>query len=72
MIVVVYTILLVICPSALCVFGFFAGRCARRIPIVDDNLPWTIHRGQGCPPAEGNCITCRRMLDDTRWPGPSD
>jgi hypothetical protein len=25
-------------------FGFFVGRCARRLPIIDDNMPWTMHR----------------------------
>lgn len=28
-------------------FGFFIGRCSRKLPIMDDNLPWMIHRGQG-------------------------
>jgi hypothetical protein len=28
-------------------FGFFVGRCARRLPVIDDNLPWTMHRGRG-------------------------
>jgi hypothetical protein len=27
-------------------FGFFVGRCARKLPIIDNNLPWTMHRGQ--------------------------
>jgi hypothetical protein len=27
-------------------FGFWTGRCARKLPIIDDNLPWTMHRGQ--------------------------
>ena len=27
-------------------FGFFVGRCARRLPVIDDNLPWTLHRGR--------------------------
>ena len=27
-------------------FGFFVGRCARRMPVIDDRLPWAIHRGQ--------------------------
>jgi hypothetical protein len=31
-------------------FGFFVGRCSRKLPIIDDNLPWTMHRGQ-IPPA---------------------
>jgi hypothetical protein len=46
MVTVIYTILLLTCPLALFVFGFFVGRCARKIPILDDNLPWALHRGQ--------------------------
>jgi len=26
--------------------GFWAGRCARKLPIIDDNLPWTLSRYQ--------------------------
>jgi hypothetical protein len=26
--------------------GFWIGRCARRLPIIDDKLPWTLSRGQ--------------------------
>jgi hypothetical protein len=46
MVIALYTILLLICPLALFVFGFFVGRCARKIPFLDDNLPWALHRGQ--------------------------
>jgi hypothetical protein len=28
----------------LCLFSFFVGRCGRPLPVVDDHLPWTIHR----------------------------
>ena len=27
-------------------FGFWIGRCARKLPIIDDKLPWTVHRDQ--------------------------
>ena len=37
--------LLLVCSSIMCLFGFFVGRCARKLPIIDDNLPWTMHRG---------------------------
>jgi hypothetical protein len=34
------------------VFGFWIGRCGRRLPIIDEHLPWTMSRGQAprCPP----------------------
>lgn len=33
-------------PLILFVFGFWIGRYGRRIPVIDDNLPWTISRDQ--------------------------
>ena len=38
-------ILILVLPSIMCLFGFFVGRCSRKLPIIDDNLPWTMHRG---------------------------
>ena len=26
-------------------FSFLLGRCSRRLPIIDNCLPWTVHRG---------------------------
>lgn len=43
---VIYAVLLPICSFILGVFGFFVGRCARKIPILDDNLARALHRGQ--------------------------
>jgi hypothetical protein len=43
---VIYAILLPACSFAMALFGFFVGRCARKLPIIDDNLPWTMHRSQ--------------------------
>jgi hypothetical protein len=52
MLTVTYMILLLACSSTLGLFGFFVGRCARKLPIIDDKLPWTISRGQALIPAE--------------------
>lgn len=30
--------------SGICLFGFLVGRCARKLPVLDDFLPWTMHR----------------------------
>ena len=46
MAIAIYAALLPICSFILGVFGFFAGRCSRKIPILDDNLPRALHRGQ--------------------------
>ena len=42
MIVIIYVFLWLACTSTLCLFSFWIGRCARRVPIIDDNLPWTM------------------------------
>lgn len=44
MLMMIYAVLLPVCSFILCVFGFFVGRCARKLPILDENLPWTVHR----------------------------
>jgi hypothetical protein len=38
--------LLPISSCILCVFGFFVGRCARKLPVIDNGLPWAISRSQ--------------------------
>jgi hypothetical protein len=42
----IYVALLPFCSIILGVFGFFVGRCSRKIPILDENLPRALHRGQ--------------------------
>lgn len=49
MIVVTYIILGLAYSFSLCLFSFWAGRCARKLPIIDDKLPWTMSRAQ--PPS---------------------
>lgn len=39
-------------------FGFWIGRCARKLPIIDDNLPWTMHREQA-PRCPSDCLPQR-------------
>ena len=29
-----------------CVLAFLVGRCARKLPFLDDRIPWTMCRGQ--------------------------
>jgi hypothetical protein len=66
MVIAIYFILLLVCSFTLCIFGFFVGRCARKLPIIDNNLPWTLHRGQ--IPAEG-CETKENPTTELpRWP----
>jgi hypothetical protein len=46
MLAVIYILLLPICSFVMSLFGFFVGRCSRKLPIIDDKLPWTMHRSQ--------------------------
>lgn len=49
MLVLDYVILLPTCSLAMWLLGFLIGRCARKLPIIDNNLPWTMNRYQaGC------------------------
>jgi len=51
-IVVIYITLWLAYSLFLCLFSFWAGRCARKLPILDEKLPWTMSRAQAprCSP----------------------
>jgi hypothetical protein len=49
MLTLIYGFALVASSLTLGLFGFFVGRCARKMPVIDDKLPWAIHRGQALP-----------------------
>lgn len=66
MVIAIYTILLLVCSFTLCIFGFFVGRCAKKLPIIDDNLPWTVHRSQ--IPAEDRGTHEKPTTEPPRWP----
>jgi hypothetical protein len=45
--IIIYSILLLpICSAVTGLLGFWIGRCARKLPVIDDKLPWTLHRDQ--------------------------
>jgi hypothetical protein len=46
MLILYYACFVVACSVIMGLFGFWVGRCARKLPIIDDNLPWTLHRGR--------------------------
>jgi len=64
--VILYDIMLVpVCSAVMGLLGFWIGRCARRLPIIDDKLPWTLHRNQ-IPAADTN--TAKPEPAPPRWP----
>jgi hypothetical protein len=46
MIILIYIIVSTTCSALLCLFSFWVGRCSRKLPTIDNNLPWTISRDQ--------------------------
>jgi len=68
MIVVTYIILGLVYSFSLCLFSFWAGRCARELPIIDDKLPWTMSRAQA-PRCTADCRTQSSAEPDPPcWP----
>jgi len=65
-VIILYCMLLLpICSVVMGLLGFWIGRCARRLPIIDDKLPWTLHRSQ-VPIAAANTENPRSGA--SRWP----
>jgi hypothetical protein len=43
----VFTVIWLTCSApAMGILGFWIGRCARTIPIIDNNLPWAMRHHQ--------------------------
>jgi hypothetical protein len=63
-----YTILWLACSIGLCLFGFFLGRCARKLPAIDSRLPWTLSRDQVTRAREKEQEICEHMPGKPRWP----
>ncbi len=68
MLTAIYALILIACSSILGLFGFFVGRCARKLPVIDNHLPWALswalHRGQ-IPHTDQNS---RPAPASARWP----
>jgi len=68
MIVVTYIILGLAYSFSLGLFSFWAGRCARKLPIVDDKLPWTMSRAHA-PRCTADCkMRNSAPSDPPCWP----
>lgn len=44
MFIVIYTVVWLACSFVLSLFSFLLGRCSRRLPVIDDGIPWVMHR----------------------------
>ena len=72
MLIVIYTAMWLLALLGLLIFGFLAGRFSRKLPAIDNALPWTLHWAKSCLIAADprhQAISFRRRH---RWlPGPS-
>lgn len=72
MFIVIYTILWLLASLGLLLFGFLLGRFARKLPVIDDSLPWTLHWGETMPvSAETNAMRGETPCIPP-WPGSSE
>jgi hypothetical protein len=66
MAITICAILLPTCSFILFIFGFFVGRCGRKIPILDNNLPRALYRGETFLGNAASLEQSRRS--QPRWP----
>jgi hypothetical protein len=68
MVMIIYVTLPAACALTLFVFSFWLGRCSRKLPLIDDHLPWTMSRDQA-PRCTADCRATRvPPLNPPRWP----
>jgi hypothetical protein len=68
MIVIICATLWLASSFFMCLFSFWAGRCGRKLPIVDNHLPWTMRRDQ-VPLCPAECRTRHpAATDPPSWP----
>jgi hypothetical protein len=68
MIVIIYITLWLVGSFFLCLFSFWVGRCARKLPIIDEKMPWTMSRDQA-PRCTGDCnMQHSPPADPPCWP----
>ena len=65
MVILYLMLLLPICSLVMGLLGFWVGRCARKLPIIDDKLPRTLYRNQ-IPTNAAN--TAKPGSGTPRWP----
>lgn len=68
MVIIIYVTLPAACALALFVFSFWLGRCSRKLPLIDDHLPWTMSRDLA-PRCTADCRATRfPPPNPPRWP----
>ena len=68
MFIVLYTILWFLATLCIFIFGFLVGRFARKLPIIDDAVPWTLHWGS-IQPDDARRQTAREQIPQAPfWP----
>ncbi len=68
MFMVIYTILWLLSALALLLFGFLAGRFARKLPVIDDALPWTLRWGEILPVSAHAEEEPSHLVGPPTWP----
>jgi hypothetical protein len=48
-------------------FGFLFGRCARKLPIIDETLPWILHWGQVAPACGRDAAAPGQTQAESSW-----
>jgi hypothetical protein len=66
MLTVLYISVFLVFTFASSVVAFLAGRCARRFPLLDNHLPWTMHRGQPSASTSDTWTKCESKPDQPR------
>ncbi len=66
--IVILALLWLVSSLILFLFGFLTGRFARKLPVIDDNLPWTLHWGQILSHGDHLTTTCEEILGRPEWP----
>jgi len=66
--IIANTFLWLACSFSLCLFGFFVGRCARKLPIIDNGLPWILSRGQIMRACEKEQEASEHTQGKPSWP----
>jgi hypothetical protein len=53
MFIMISTLIWLAISLTFCLLGFLVGRCARRLPMIDSHLPWTMSRSSIPGPYHG-------------------